>query len=517
MTTQNESNETVDIRPGVSVLSVLRHLNYQAWFALAEFVDNALQSYLQNREALIALSPRNSVLHISIVVDADSGGMITIRDDAAGIHPQDFPRAFRTAEVPPDRSGLSEFGMGMKSAACWFATKWSVRTSALGDPYERQIHFDIKHIVQDSIEELIVRKKDSVENTHFTEVRLESLHTTPQGRTISKIKEHLASIYRFFIRDGLLELKYNGEILTYKNPKILSAPHYRTLNLESIDWYKKIDFDFGMGQRVTGFAAILEKGSTSGAGFALFRRNRLIQGSGEDTYRPAAIFGGQNSFRRQRIFGELDLEGFEVSHTKDGFQWAELEDEFLELLGEELDNPPISLLLQAEGYRAKTRPAEWLRSAETAIQHTAEVIERDVPPVLEEQFEAVIQNEPPPQELPSIVMTSERKIEVELQGKKWIIHLELSHDPAVGDWLSISDKTAGFGVNDKRVIAVRIALAHPFMERFAGPDRVTLEPIIRLAAGLGLAEIAAREAGASMSGTIRRFLNQLLSEALSKD
>jgi hypothetical protein len=44
----------VSIRPGVSVLAVLRHLNYTPWFALAEFVDNALQSFNENNMALAA-------------------------------------------------------------------------------------------------------------------------------------------------------------------------------------------------------------------------------------------------------------------------------------------------------------------------------------------------------------------------------------------------------------------------------------------------------------------------------
>ena len=56
----------------------------------------------------------------------------------------EFPRAFRPAELPPDRSGLCEFGMGMKSAACWFARQWEVRTSALGEPVERTVSFDIR-------------------------------------------------------------------------------------------------------------------------------------------------------------------------------------------------------------------------------------------------------------------------------------------------------------------------------------------------------------------------------------
>ena len=43
---------SVNIRPDVTILSVLQHLNYRPWFALAEFVDNALESFLENRKEL---------------------------------------------------------------------------------------------------------------------------------------------------------------------------------------------------------------------------------------------------------------------------------------------------------------------------------------------------------------------------------------------------------------------------------------------------------------------------------
>lgn len=42
----------VGIRPAVSILGLLKHLNYRPWFALAEFVDNSLQSYLDYKDAL---------------------------------------------------------------------------------------------------------------------------------------------------------------------------------------------------------------------------------------------------------------------------------------------------------------------------------------------------------------------------------------------------------------------------------------------------------------------------------
>lgn len=88
---------TVDIRPGVSVLAVLRYLNYKPWFALAEFVDNAIQSYLSNRDALLIADGSSQRVRVSIEIDSTPPGRITIRDNAAGIAGSEFPRAFRPA------------------------------------------------------------------------------------------------------------------------------------------------------------------------------------------------------------------------------------------------------------------------------------------------------------------------------------------------------------------------------------------------------------------------------------
>ena len=43
--------------------------------------------------------------------------------------------------------------MGMKSAACWFAPRWRVRTCAFGESVARTVRFDIENIVNDNIEE----------------------------------------------------------------------------------------------------------------------------------------------------------------------------------------------------------------------------------------------------------------------------------------------------------------------------------------------------------------------------
>lgn len=343
------SIKTVDIRPGVSVLSVLKHLNYRPWFAIAEFVDNAIQSFIANRERLIAIHGPTVKLRVNIELQNDPSPRLIIRDNAAGIAAADYPRAFRPAAVPPDRSGLSEFGIGMKSAACWFAPQWHVRTKALGENVLRTVMFDINRIVRDDIAELSIEEAPAKPNEHFTEVALEHLHRQPAGRTLGKIKEHLTDIYRVFTRDGLLELNFDGRPLQYEPPPILNAPFFKAPDQPARLWRKDIEFDFGEGLRVHGFAGIRATGSTTHAGFALFRRSRLIQGSGDEGYRPGTIFGNSNSYRYQRLFGELHLEGFEVSHTKDGFRWDENEQPFLDILREHLDEEDLGSCQAASG------------------------------------------------------------------------------------------------------------------------------------------------------------------------
>ena len=125
--------QKIQIRPGVGILSVLSRLNYQSWFALAEFVDNSIQSFLDYRAEIGRVDGNDAKLQVTIELDISDEGRLIVRDNAAGIHEADYPYAFRPAEVPANTSGLSEFGMGMKSAACWFSPDWSVRTTALGE------------------------------------------------------------------------------------------------------------------------------------------------------------------------------------------------------------------------------------------------------------------------------------------------------------------------------------------------------------------------------------------------
>ena len=195
-----------------------------------------------------------------------------------------------------------------------------------------------------------------------------------------------------------------------------------------------------------------------------------------------------------------------------------LSETFLQLLHEELDGEPLPLLKQAEGHRVRPKAEDFIKGAEKANQRTTETIQKCVPPLIQKQHELGPETKPVPSSLPQSKETaSTRDIAVEVNGVKWLIRIELSTDPGIGDWLSISD-VAGKAPAPKgsRLLCLRLSLTHPFMQQYCGTTADKIEPILRIAAALALAETNARDSGEKYAGTVRRNLNQLLRDAFSE-
>lgn len=123
-----------------NVYSTFRNLNNTVSNTLGEYVDNAVQSFLNHKTELFDLES-NYKLRIEISVDWENR-TILISDNAAGIDAVNYQRAFEPAHIPLDDTGLNEFGMGMKTASVWLANKWCVYTKALGEDVERFTEFD---------------------------------------------------------------------------------------------------------------------------------------------------------------------------------------------------------------------------------------------------------------------------------------------------------------------------------------------------------------------------------------
>jgi hypothetical protein len=513
----------VEIRPEVAMYAACARLNYEPWYALAEFVDNSLQSFLANRGALQAIHGPAFRLHVGISISDDR---IEIRDNAAGIARAEFPRAFRPASPPPDTTGLSEFGLGMKAAACWFSRRWTVATSALGEPFESIIVYDIPQITGQHIERLPVKQESFLADDHYTHLTLEALNVRPKTSAIGKIKRHLESIYRMFLLDGSMKLVVQGESLSYTPPEFLRVGRYNDPSSTAVEWRKELSLRLEGGRRVWGWAGLLSKGSLANAGFALFRRNRLIEGSHGEAYRPDVLFGKPNSFVYQRLVGELNVEGFTVSHTKDGIQWDDLEDEILVGLHKQLDSEPLPLLRQAEHYRARAARATATAAPAThatAVDTPAGVPKRaEVPePVIGQRILSLFDPDsesaltskaasPPPAQAPVPFKT---EILIAHQGKSWRVLVDAIADESVYEWLDVTEVQGA--APEEPSLQITVNLAHPFLDRFISPGGPEIQAFVRLGAGLAVSEAALRATGVRQPGILRRTLNQVLRDSLS--
>lgn len=496
------------------MLGLFPFMKYQPWYALGELVDNAIQSHLSNREALREVDPDHQLV-ISIEIERADGGRITVRDNAAGIDATDWERAFRVAEPPADATGLSQFGVGMKAACCWFAKEWTLRTTALGSEVARQISFDVPKIVASRDETLVVEEEPIELGEHFTVIEMTNLHRPVRANTLRKIKTYLGGIYRQFLRDGQLTLTVNGEAVSYAEPEILTAPQYNDRGGETHRWRQDLDIKLDSGRRVRGFVAIRETGDAKQAGLALFYRGKVVTGSGEESYKPVEIFKGGNSFESQRIFGELHMDDFKVTYTKDALVWYDEEEEFIEALRSDLDAEPWPLIRQASGFRKRTPEQAAGEVASKTLESIAEAfqsVEYDVAGTTSDDTST---------ELPPILGSGEgddqtpvpdpvdREVTIDFQGTTWDVDLRLVADNAVSRWLTVNR------VDDRKLV-LTVNQSHPFMRAWCELPGQELEPVWRVAIALGLAQEMARLGGAKMPGMVTENVNMILRNVLSR-
>lgn len=115
MIDESGDREHVQIRPGVGLYALFPSLRYTPWVALGEMVDNSIQSYLEHQDELRALHGPDYRLRIDINFHGGANPTIQIVDNAAGIFTKDISRAFTPAMPPPDKTKISQYGIGMKS------------------------------------------------------------------------------------------------------------------------------------------------------------------------------------------------------------------------------------------------------------------------------------------------------------------------------------------------------------------------------------------------------------------
>ena len=505
----------LNIQPQAGVIGVFSRLNYKPWYAIAEFVDNSTQSFYSHQDHLAEQGISN--LHVSVEYD-DSKDILTIIDDAFGMEIEDFARAVKIDSPPINKNGRNEFGMGLKTAASWFGNIWSVRSTQLNSENEYYTEINIPELRNRNINSVSIIESKVAPTSHGTTIIIRDItKKISSSRTKSKIKELLKSMYRRDLNNGLVHITYDGEPLFYDEHECLSFRNRK--------WRQDIDFNFdfdGITHHVTGFVGILAHGGFGRAGFALFRRNRVVIGGDDFNYKPEEIFGQAQSTIAHKLFGEIDLEDFPISQAKDGFVWDDgLEEQFIKELKQH-----IKEYIEIAKITNKDRTKEEETAKEVSDKVEAQVKEvlehsfgnQDVQPQLFglESFPELNQYKEYQEEqnnLPETVDDKIRNYTIELNPAS---RCTLSVQWTLGNastWIKVDSEEDGSAAN------IQLNINHPFFKPFSEKEdfKLVLE---KFALAFALAEIQAKK-NANSEGMIspnafRTLINRYL-EQLTDD
>jgi hypothetical protein len=511
-------------------------MRYTSWVALGELVDNSIGSYIANKDKLIALHGEKYRLRVDITFVNGSNPEIQVKDNAAGISTNDVKRAFTPALPPVDRSGINQYGIGMKSSACWYANFFTVKSRAIGEPFARIVTFDIPKIIKEQTE-IVKPIKEIVTNEkyHGTSIIMRNLNQPiPVAGAASRVRSYLKSMYRDFIRTGELILTINNEKLEPDLVTYLKAPYWPNSlgpgSGQELEWVKNFEIELNESfvpsedkphpPKIRGKVGILSKGDTKKAGLALLWKRRVVQGAGnladspDDLYRPPILFGSSNAYRKQRLIGELDVSELTVTSFKDALVWSYgQEEEALKKIKKILDAEPAPMLKMAENFRIS-------ESSKPVVQHVEKTVNDVVTSVTKSilesaegevgaQFPDLITKEPPVPESTSGIESLSKTILLVPNFEQDFV-LEVKDQSNDLQWLRVKRDE----IQNRWVFTVN--RAHPFMLSFTVANPDALEPVLRLALSLGIAEVQGINSGYETAPVMRLAVNEILRQYLSQ-
>ena len=533
---QESNDEYVEIELGLEILRVFRNMNHTHWYALAEFVDNSIDSFMNNKDALRELWGPEFKLIVDISFEHANDpakARILIEDNAAGINKENALRAFSPGVPPFNRTGISQYGIGMKSSALWYSNNFTITSAALGETKRHTVFFDVDKVIAENTRSLPRESITKDKNDHGTRVLLMELNQgMPVGGTIAKIRSHLASIYREFLQSGDVIINVAGEPLGYTSPKALEAPFWPSDegpgdNLEKIEWVKWVDFELSESwrpskerkdpPRITGWVCILAKGNTKLAGLALLYKQKVIVGSGTrsegDAYRPPNIYGSGNTYQSQRLYGQLDLSELTVTTFKDGFVWlAGQEEELAEKLKDSLNDPDMPILTMTKNYRQTERGKDISGTVRKAVFGTAHDLEVGLTDAVESGSDPLSTTPNPESPEPKGGEESNREsVTLKLPDSLGIdVVFEVKDQPGDPLWLRVQPS------NESNTWTIILNRAHPFMNSFVNLPGADLNPVLRIASAIAVAEIRAINAGNEKATFARMSINELLRTELAR-
>ena len=344
-------SNSIEVKIGGSVFNRYQDLNYELWYAIAEFIDNSSHSYLNNKKELD--EGRNKE-KFKVDVVFQNGELLSVVDNAYGMDKKDLEDLVNVGrKKAAANSGVqrSEFGMGLKTGGFWLGKKIKIITKKFNEMETLTAELDIEKLIKN---EFLCEVNSSVEHDlkqSFTIIEITSFNRKISQYKVRKTKDTLASLYSSDLTLEKMVLTWNGDPV---------EPYRRDVAVED-GAEKKWDINIDVnGRKVTGFVAGLIKGGKHGSGrsnsgFSISRNGRNVN-SFPNWWKPESIYGygGRNDLVNQRLFGELEFDkSFGISQTKDKIMFSgDEEDTILDEL-EKICTEAVNWVKMEGGYYAR--------------------------------------------------------------------------------------------------------------------------------------------------------------------
>ena len=550
----------VDAGADVGILAILKRVSYTPAEAIAEFVDNSVQSYLDNKDSLKKINS-NYKLKIDIVCEKDT---ITIKDNAAGIADEILQKALKTAAITNDieskskrknnKNSLNEFGMGMKASAYWFTDTWTLETKSIYEKKEKIVNLDLNKIMKTEDGFVQVNEKSNSMKGGYTVITLKKVNRNIAKH--EKIVERLGSIHRKFLSKDVIvtytagkDKKFNKFPISWIQPKIRKEPPYipyqnwinnnkdnlrsasaKKTRPDDILWKIPFDIEFGITTKMKakGYVAKMDEQLKSISGFYYFRRGKLLEGP----VHPETFFNGgkpDGSSTSNAIYAEVDFEGPDSVFTKNEMSIDERDRQDFEmklrnLLRQDPENCGSDLLKQLRianiEFKALYDQEKKLIDGSINPEELEDYKLSQKHHGIESAFKALkkqIENpkmiKDPKKPLPKFegkITPLELTKGIKIGNKKYTFILEQTFEEKASDpWLD-------YDIDDKKnIITIRVAMAHPFLvQYFLGNSRDKIQQGIKLLAQYFIyAEIMAKDhQGVKRPSVIRENINGILYE-----
>jgi hypothetical protein len=300
---------------GNAAIRAFRRLPYQPWYALAEFIDNSTQSFFDHRSEL-----ENDFVELSIVFDPGNRE-ISIVDNAFGMSEEDMKRALEIGNPSSNPMGRSRYGMGMKTASCWFGDRWVIQSKQKGSPYEIEFSVDVEKFADGDPTATSTQVRNKDVDMHYTRIILSDVSRQMHPSRVKEIARNLTSIFRKDIAGGILRLSIDNDPVEYTGYQSTS---FLERSSDGGRYLKEFNEVVG-GIRISGWIGCFApgKGGQSEAGISVFQNNRCIMGA-SDAWRPSSLYGqARGGVVNQKLVGEINLDdpSIQISHTKDQVLW----------------------------------------------------------------------------------------------------------------------------------------------------------------------------------------------------